>query len=831
MLIPFFSFAHGDMCGLKFLSHQVSKEERTSAYMESGRGIRFRDYFNLTFDYKFYPNSAGRFGNICKITLDEQYSIDLVYNIKYDNENSVTLLIGGQVVKEWNVDRKNLTLDRWNRMSVTILRKENKITVVNNSDSLSVRSEDVGGRTRAEFVFGAGSEHSSRDVASFILGDVSLSLRPDREKFHWNMEKHARNFVYDSLAGEKLIVENPEWLIDAHIAWKKENSFILPEFHFVQDDGDSLYIITEDSLCIYSLPEKTFTAIDFVAPINISDASNHFLWHDDSLEYLNMSDSSLVRSVFDFDAGRWQPSFVTDRKKTMHANVFMYGNMTVQMFGYGFHRYSDRILVENRGEVIRLNTPPVIPPRYLSAAGVNGDRMYIYSGIGTESGMQMTGAGIYNDLYAVDISTGVVEKLRPFPELELEVAAMNLLFIDDDSSFYALFFNPFKNRSYLQLKKADISDGSVTCYADPIPYVFHDVTSEARLLYSENEGKLYAVFKNITEANEYELNIWSVHYPLYHPEEIFVRERSTVKIIVSVLLVLLFSCLIGIYVIRRRKTVGTRPVQTSAVQVPVPAPIAQVPAEPEVKMSVTRKPGIYFLGGFSVIDKSGSDITGKFTPVMTQLFCMIILNTVKNGKGISGPALKEILWSDKSDESAMNNRSVNIRKLRLVLGGVGEFRIVHENSWWRFVIADNTVCDIFSAGTFLEKYNARSFDPDSAAAEKLVLLCSQGNLLPDLHYEWLDDFKFSYSTSVIDALNKTLLTEKDNSARVVLSNAIMIFSPLDEEALAVKCSALVALGKNGLAKSAFDSFSKEYEATMGEKLPYGFEKVCVLDGQ
>ena len=833
MLIPFLSFAHDDLCGLRFLSHQVSKEERTSAYMEDDRGIRIRDYFNLTFDYKLYSNPAGRFGNICKITLDDRYSIDLLYNIKYNNENSVTLLIGGQIIKEWKVVPGEESEKHWNRVSVSIFRKDARITVVNNSDSLTVAGKDAmaGRKTTARFVFGAGDGHSSRDVASFILGNVSVSLRPDREKYHWDMERHGLNYVYDRYAGKKLLVENPNWLIDDHIAWKKEDSFLLPEFHFVQDDGDSLYIITADSLCIYSLPEKTFRSLHYEHPVDISEASNHFLWNNGRLEYLNVSDSSYLCAVFDTVAREWQPSFFTDRRKTMQANVFLSGGKRVQMFGYGFHRYSDKIYVEDNGAVRRFNVPVEIPPRYMSAVGACDSILYVYSGVGNDSGMQMTGAGIYNDFYSLDMTTGNVESLRSFPELGLEAAAMNLLFIDSRSAFYALFFNPFKNRSYLQLKKADFSDGSVTCYADTIPYIFHDVTSEARLLYSEKENKLYAVSKNITAGDAYELNIWSIHYPVYHLEDVILEEKCGISRtgVMTIAFALLGLCILCVIIYVRNRKTAVPDVRISASPVSVPAGHDYVPDTTEVRAS--RKPGIYFLGGFCVIDKSGTDITGKFTPVMTQLLCILILNTIKNGKGISGPALKEILWSDKSDESAINNRSVNIRKLRLILESVGGFRIVHESSWWRFVVPDNVECDIFSAGVFLDKYNGKSFIPDREASEKLVSLCSRGNLLPDLHYEWLDDFKFSYSTDVIDALNKTLLMEQDNSSRVVLSSAIMKFSPLDEEALAVKCSSLVALGKNGLAKAAFASFCKEYEATMGENLPYSFEKVCALDGQ
>lgn len=76
-------------------------------------------------------------------------------------------------------------------------------------------------------------------------------------------------------------------------------------------------------------------------------------------------------------------------------------------------------------------------------------------------------------------------------------------------------------------------------------------------------------------------------------------------------------------------------------------------------------PGIYMLNGFQVINRDLKDITGKFTPIMRQLLSVIILYSNQNNKGISNIKLKELLWYDKSEESFSNNRSVNIRKIRL----------------------------------------------------------------------------------------------------------------------------------------------------------------------
>src|SRR5258708_2431723 len=92
---------------------------------------------------------------------------------------------------------------------------------------------------------------------------------------------------------------------------------------------------------------------------------------------------------------------------------------------------------------------------------------------------------------------------------------------------------------------------------------------------------------------------------------------------------------------------------------------APVPAEKD------HRSAIYLFGQFQVFDKEGSDITRLFTPLLKELFLIIVLYTIRNGRGISSEGLNEILWHDKPEKDAKNNRSVNLAKLKTVHEKVG----------------------------------------------------------------------------------------------------------------------------------------------------------------
>ncbi|RAZ95258.1 hypothetical protein DK853_30895, partial [Klebsiella oxytoca] len=90
---------------------------------------------------------------------------------------------------------------------------------------------------------------------------------------------------------------------------------------------------------------------------------------------------------------------------------------------------------------------------------------------------------------------------------------------------------------------------------------------------------------------------------------------------------------------------------------------------------------ISLLGCFNVRDKEGNDITANFTPRLKHLLILLILYTEKNPNGILTSKTTGILWPDKEETAARNNRNVNLRKLRVLLESIGDVEVVTENNF------------------------------------------------------------------------------------------------------------------------------------------------------
>jgi len=215
-------------------------------------------------------------------------------------------------------------------------------------------------------------------------------------------------------------------------------------------------------------------------------------------------------------------------------------------------------------------------------------------------------------------------------------------------------------------------------------------------------------------------------------------------------------------------------------------------------------------------DNKGINTTASFSRTLKHLFLFIFLHTIKNGKGVSSAKLDEVLWYDKSGDSARNNRNVNISKLRSVLDEIRGVEVVNENSYWKISPEKSIFCDYTEILNLLRKSKSNAIV--ESEIHSLIALLSIGEFLPNIQTEWIDEFKSQFTNEVIDGLS-TLFDHKDVkpnfSLKYHIAECIIVYDPLNDEAFAVKCSVLYHLGKKGMAKNLYDAFCREYKRVLG----------------
>lgn len=238
-------------------------------------------------------------------------------------------------------------------------------------------------------------------------------------------------------------------------------------------------------------------------------------------------------------------------------------------------------------------------------------------------------------------------------------------------------------------------------------------------------------------------------------------------------------------------------------------------------VTLPTKSAIYIFGTLLVYDKSGEDITKKFSPLIKELLSILIIYSKE--KGVTSEQLKEMLWYDKSDSSARNNRAVNIGKLRALLDTVGDYEITNNNGIW-FLVPRDIFIDYY-------EYERVISEPQPLTKSNLSLLLALsrgGVLLVSSDYEWIDNYKSKVSDNLIDILIKyshSLNSSNDADLLIKIADAIMKYDPVNEVALSIKCRTFTETNKTYMAKAAYEKYCKEYKMLYNEDYETTFADV------
>ena len=846
-----------DIGGLSFRAYEYSKDERTSFIIPSGNHeLKFKNYLSLSFDLRI-RRKGEHFGYVCRMIIDNNHSINLIL-VNPVKEDPYLCLIKDQQYLGKVYSQGEVDIYEWNRIRIE-LEQEGDTLHIKNNGLLIYKEAGRAGNHLAKVCFGANkfASYTTSDVAPVILKEVNIGFSPDCIKYTWPLEQAVSDtLLQDESQRMAAFISNPEWNISRHMYWKhmKTISFSSKTYPVMDGSQSVCYFVAKDRVVKYDLVRNETKEYIFSPYIDVERITNQFLSissgdKGSQLVYYDFEKPDGENlSFFDFQTKSWSVPIRRNRQSsyTQHNRFFSENDSSiVQIMGYGFHSYTRELnRISLSGEIVRGELPDIITPRYLSAIGKADSVVYIYGGLGNDLGKQEYGITHYKDLYVLNLKDYSLEKKWAIPENTHNEVVASTLIVDKVKSMHAkgLFFTPGRFLSALVLKDLNLENGEEEVLGDTLPYTFLDVNSHADLVYLPSEKCYYAVTVHQVEGNDYEANIYSISSPVLPLQKVIMQKES----VVSWKILLICVCLIGLVgmgwrwkVIRKheRKAASVsqpeKPQKEKTILV-VPDSEEEIhesdSSDPLYSMLETpvlnTTPGIYMLNGFQVINRDLKDITGKFTPIMRQLLSVIILYSNQNNKGISNVKLKELLWFDKSEESFSNNRSVNIRKIRLLLEEVGEAEISSANGYWYFFNKGHIYNDYIVANQLITKMMPLNV-VHKDDLEKLLNLASFGQLLPNMQFDWVDGFKADYSDSMIELLSKLRDSEQfagNDNLRVHISNCILRFDSLDEESVRMKCRALMDLKRTGMAYAAFDQFTKEYKLILNEDFKYSFEQ-------
>ncbi len=376
----------------------------------------------------------------------------------------------------------------------------------------------------------------------------------------------------------------------------------------------------------------------------------------------------------------------------------------------------------------------------------------------------------------------------------------------------------------MQLIRGSLNKPEYEFLGDIIPYFFHDIESFSDLFYCPSSKKLVAVTLLSAKNKPTSVKIFTLDFP---PNRLTVAQPANAGstgtywilsgLVMAGLLIPIFFALK-----KWRKKNGQSMIAPIQRGVQIQTAFESLPVEDTLSSyglyeKATTASTIFLFGHFEVIDKAGNDITRQFTPLLKEMFLLILIYTFKNGKGISSDQLFETLWVDKSIKDARNNFSVNIVKLKSILEKIGSTTISKETGKWRFEILNNSIKLDYEE--FIRLSNKKPTYIDKNYINELIPIINNGAFLREVNYTWLDDIKANVSDFIISSIlsytsKASLQTEPDFILK--LTNRIFQFDQMNEDALELKCRCLIILGRHGLAKDTYSNFTIEYKKNFGQ---------------
>jgi DNA-binding SARP family transcriptional activator len=821
--------------GLNFNGNEVTLGERTELNLCPDGFLKFQDEVEISFDYMKTRISSydyqSFFGYVFRIITEDENNIDLLSTPTPDIGLN---LVVGKTNTIIPIDYPSNAINNWINLKINLNLKEDKL-IFSTPDTFYVQNTIGFKQTESlKIIFGANDykQFKNTDVPSMTIRNLKI-VENGKLKYHWPLDEEEGDIATDKIKGKEAIVLNPSWFVINNQNWQKVyDDDKIHTFAVAADEKNGkIFILRLDELTIYSTESNSIVNIEYLGkPAYLSKSYRAIYNEIDSCIYCYLVDKAPYYKL-NINTGEWNEigSLSRVRSRFLHHNSYFdpSSNQLYLFGGYGLHRYESAIRRINFTNQIWEDLPAndsIFPPRYLAGLGSLNDTLYILGGYGSESGNQLINPKNYYDLIGYSVKDNNLFRKFEIPKIMEDMIVGNSMWINEKyRNYYALVYSKLKYENELVLIKGNLDSAQVEFVGDRIPFKFLDISSFASMFYMPGQEKLFA-YTLFSSDSVQQVSIYSIDAPPV-PDTNLNKSKGTKSnyyyILAAILLILGIGYWFFIYKkkIRRNYSVYR--------DVLPPDQFTELNGNIENKQDI--KYNLIFFGGFQVFDKEYIDITNKFSPLLKELFLLIMLNTYKNNKGISSDKITEALWMDKSEKSAKNNRAVNIAKLRTILDEIGSCEVSKKTGYWKFECEKSEIksdyihfLNITSSKTNLNKQKVI----------QLMLITKKGAFLHNVHYEWLDEFKSTVSDTIVDTLvlfGQECDIKKDADFIIQLADCIFNFDYINEDAMILKCKAQYCKGKHSHAQTSYDKFCKEYLNMYGQEYERGFLDILEIN--
>jgi two-component SAPR family response regulator len=846
--------ANAQNYGLRFLGQsEPVLDNRTSLDLSVDGTICADGDLELSFQLSFIAKSRSYFGYILRLVDERAQNIDLMLSdADKPGVKQLRVIVGERFSNISFSLNKDQLFDHWNQLKLKISKTSNSVELDLNGRSLLEKKVDLAGAGCFRILFGANaySKFKTADVPDMRIKNIRLM--DDGKAMHfWPLDEVTGNTAIDSIHHLKAKADNPRWIRSMHYNWEQVNTLTVKGNASVAFDPrtEDVHIIAADALYRYTVSNGKQQVTKYKDGQSVFLQGNQSVFDTTTGKLHNLNIDRKRVSTFDPVTATWSQKWAPNERitKFWHFNKFIANGSLYVLGGYGELEYKNLVQQSDLTDAPWRTIPVdsnIYGPRYLAALGTGQNKRsaYMIGGYGSLTGSQMLNPHNYYDLIRFDIKNNSFTQVYKLPYPDSDFAFANSLVIDQkNDAFYGLIFPDHRSNSTLQLIKGSLTKPEYQLMGNKIPYQFFDIRSYADLYYCSTSKKLVAVTLFRISDSLTNVKIYTIGFP---PNMLQSHSKANngrpwmIYILIGFTLAGVAFFAITKNAQRSHVPSAAKPASavpdTATLTDAVPDPISPEPEKigDDIKVSseplldpAVQKSSILLFGNLEVIDKKGNSITRLFTPLLKELFLLLLVFSIRRKTGVSSEKLNEILWFDKSKKDALNNRSVNIARLKAILEDMGDCRLSKTTGYWKIEVDPEQIHIDYH--DYLQIVNTKQVLV-KAQIERLFDIIRRGTLLLDTDYEWLDEFKAEAANEIIDRLllfARSVEMTAEPDILIQTTNHIFHFDPVNEDAMQIQCKVLALLGKHSVSKNVYEKFVREYRHIYGEDYDRSFQSV------
>ena len=775
--------------GLTFQSNANSIEQRTSFSVFNGNETTFAHQLNIKFSMQLPLREDV--GYVIRI-VDEKSNN--VFNVFYDGRGNDYMALNEEGYKSilvYHFNREQLRLRQWFNVQVCFDFDKKKIAFSVDGHKQSIKKADLPNSFTPQIIFGR-SDYLI-DVPTFSMKDLVVSNMDN--SFVFPLCQSEGNNVYTNEGKRIGYVENPYWAINDSYHWKKifSSESDSPAGNIYNAKKHQILYYNNDIIYIHNIMSQQTKRIKFVVPCPVTlylgtsfiDENGQKLYTYETYRDGKTAEQASIASL-NLNTLLWNPESteqIEDGQMHHHGAFFMpdqqhytiYGGFANMRYNAAFYTYD----INKHHWTIRNDIKGEKFPRYFLSMGYDGKRyVYIFGGMGNDSGDQTVGRRFFYDLHRLDLRTKKIEKLWDVNWNGKNNSVFVKNMIVRDGYFYTMGYSEFLSDSHLKLYRFSIKDGSYQQLGDSIPIHPDRIETEANLFYDPLLHKFIATVQEYKNEHHSVFNAYTINAPVLS-EEAF----NNAKVVPSIshwfnAVLAIMALLIILFIIYHRYKHRKQIIQTAIDNI-----------GDDVRMQPNA---MYLFGNFQVFNSKGQDISFMFTDKLRQIICLMM----QYGKeGIPSRHLGNIMWGDKTADKIKNSRSVAINHLRKALEELTGIEVIYKNSNFILNTQQPFYCDYQQLLELISSDGILS----EADINEILLIVGRGKFLSFNDNGTLDSFRAYADEQVLAVLRNILhIAESEDKIPIMLKtiNCIFNIDPINDEAYRLQIRILKRLGRN-----------------------------------